>query len=101
MPAVVRLVICFLVLPLVPLATLIVTPEGHIPVVRDRIIVISLVGVGSAVVSGVLGYRARGNPAAGLLYAVATAALSIVSIVLFIGVLFAVHCSEGDTSGAC
>jgi hypothetical protein len=93
-----RLVVCFVVLPLLPLVALFLSPSEDVPIVRDRIAVCVIAALVAAVISGVVASRAGWRPASVLLCSLTTGALTIVPIAVWIVTIFETECGGGDGS---
>ena len=86
--------VCFVVLPCLPALALALLDADPIPILRDRIVVIVLVALASALVSAGLARRAGRTPSIAGVYALGTAALSGVAVWAVIVVILLAFPSE-------
>jgi hypothetical protein len=80
---------------------LLAQPDRVPTVWLDPIAVFAYSAVGVALISGAISFGFRRTTWPAVASAVATAALSIIPVVVLITTLFVTNCSGGDTSGVC
>ena len=94
-----RVLLCFVVLPLLPLVALLLLPEGNAPhVLLDPIAVFVYAVIVGSLISAAIA-SGRGNVAV-VVYAVTTCALSFLPVAFLIARTLVVHCGD-NTFGAC
>jgi hypothetical protein len=89
------MVLCFVLLPLVPLAAILALPDRVPSVWLDPIAVFVYAAVGVALISGAISFAARRTAWRAVAYAVTTGALSVVPVGVLIAIAFEINCG-GD-----
>jgi hypothetical protein len=97
----IRLVVCFVVLPFLPLAGLLLSPGEDVPIVRDRAGVAVVAAVIAVAIAAVIGWQAGWRRVNVVVCSLLSGALGVVQIFAFFMIVLTIHCSGGDTSGAC